>query len=665
MEEKETPQASSFLVCGLGSLGQYCVLLLKEFGVRVIGIDAIAPGHWEIANLPHLLDQLFIGDCRQTTILEQAGINECRAVLLVTSDERVNIAAAFAARSLNPNIRLIIRSAQENLNQLLSQQLGNFAAYEATQLPANAYALAALGDSTQGFFKLEDCLMRVVQIQIHSSHRWCNTRQLHELNTASRRVLSHNPSLLAATNGFYQWEPDARVGTGEIVTYIEIAEKPTSFAFQPTQERQPSWRRSVRGLGWQHLRRRLISLWRERTQTQRVAILSCAVMFSLFLIGGLLFKLQYVDITLYESFNVALILILGGFDEIFGGRQMPFEIPWWLYLFSVGMTVAGTIFVGILYAILTERVLAARFQFLKRRPPVPKGGHIVLIGLGRVGQRVADLLLELKHPLVGVSATALESEVPFQIPLITGAIKDSLTRVNLAKAKSVVVLTDDEVTNLEIGLMARLVNPSCNLVLRTVDQNFAESVARLMPDARVLGAYSLAAEAFVGAAFGENILNLFRLHNRTTMVTEYTIEANDTLNGLLLAEIAYGYGVVPILHQRSNQETARLLPLDDIRLHVGDRLVVLATIAGLQRVEQGQLLERHWFLQVDKALSQEAAFEGAGAIARVSGCDIGVARTLMKQLPATLQIPLYKHQALRLVRELSKVQVSAHLIPIQ
>jgi Trk K+ transport system NAD-binding subunit len=329
------------------------------------------------------------------------------------------------------------------------------------------------------------------------------------------------------------------------------------------------------------------------------------------------------------------------------------------------MTVAGTIFVGILYAILTERVLAARFQFLKRRPPVPKGGHIVLIGLGRVGQRVADLLLELKHPLVGVSATALESEVPFQIPLITGAIKDSLTRVNLAKAKSVVVLTDDEVTNLEIGLMARSVNPSCNLVLRTVDQNFAESVARLMPDARVLGAYSLAAEAFVGAAFGENILNLFRLHNRTTMVTEYAIEANDTLNGLLLAEIAYGYGVVPILHQRSNQETARLLPLDDIRLHVGDRLVVLATIAGLRRVEQGQLLERHWFLQVDKALSQEAAFEGAGAIARVSGCDIGVAHTLMKQLPATLQIPLYKHQALRLVRELSKVQVSAHLIPIQ
>lgn len=664
MGETKTPPISSFLVCGLGSLGQYCVLLLREFGVKVIGIDAIAPPHWEVPDLPHLLDQLIIGDCRQSSVLEQARICECRAVLLVTSDERVNIAAAFAARSLNPSIRLVIRSAQENLNHLLSQQLGNFAAYEATQLPANAYALAALGDSTQGFFKLEDCLLRVVKVQIHNRHYWCETRQLHELNTTSRRVLNHSQPHLSATNDFYQWEPDARVRAGDTVTYIEIAEKLVSFSVQPMPAGKIAWQRLTRGLVWKDLKQRLTLFWHERNQTQRVAILSCTFMFSLFLVGALLFKLQYFDITLFEAVNVSLILILGGFDEIFGGKQMPFEISWWLYLFSVGMTVAGTIFIGILYAILTERLLAARFQFLKRRPPVPRERHIVLIGLGRVGQRVADLLLDLKHPLVGVSATALESEVPSQIPLVTGAMKDSLTKVNLAKAKSVVVLTDDEVTNLEIGLMARTVNPSCNLVLRTVDQGFAESVARLLPDARVLGAYSLAAEAFVGSAFGENILNLFRLGDRTTMVTEYTIEADDTLNGRLLAEIAYGYGMVPILHQKSSQESARFMPLDDIRLHVGDRLVVLATIEGLRRVEQGRLLERRWRLQVDKALSQEAEFEGAGAIARISGCDISLARNLMKQLPATLQIPLYKHQALRLMRDLGKVQVTAHLVPI-
>ena len=34
----QTP-LDQFLVCGLGSLGQHCVITLKEFGVKVSGIE--------------------------------------------------------------------------------------------------------------------------------------------------------------------------------------------------------------------------------------------------------------------------------------------------------------------------------------------------------------------------------------------------------------------------------------------------------------------------------------------------------------------------------------------------------------------------------------------------------------------------------------------------
>ena len=37
-----------FIVCGLGSLGQHCVVALKEFGVSVIGIEQEIPKRWEI-----------------------------------------------------------------------------------------------------------------------------------------------------------------------------------------------------------------------------------------------------------------------------------------------------------------------------------------------------------------------------------------------------------------------------------------------------------------------------------------------------------------------------------------------------------------------------------------------------------------------------------------
>lgn len=89
--------ADTLLVCGLGNLGQYCVSVLKEFGVQVNAIEAVNPQQWEIPGLPDLIDELIIGDCRQGKILEQAKIRQCRAILIVTSDERVNIAVAFAA----------------------------------------------------------------------------------------------------------------------------------------------------------------------------------------------------------------------------------------------------------------------------------------------------------------------------------------------------------------------------------------------------------------------------------------------------------------------------------------------------------------------------------------------------------------------------------------
>jgi len=80
-----------FLVCGLGKLGQHCVVALtsfatKNFMVKVTAIDSKPPETWEVDQLPNLLRGGIVkGDCRQDTILSQAGIHECRAILVVTT----------------------------------------------------------------------------------------------------------------------------------------------------------------------------------------------------------------------------------------------------------------------------------------------------------------------------------------------------------------------------------------------------------------------------------------------------------------------------------------------------------------------------------------------------------------------------------------------------
>jgi Trk K+ transport system NAD-binding subunit len=230
--------ADRFLVCGLGSLGQHCVKSLKEFGVSVVGIELIQPPSWEINDFPDLLEEIIIGDCRQKNILARAGIERCRAALIVTSDERINATTALIIRQLNPLTRLVVRSSKDNLNQLLKERLGNFIAYEPTQLPANAFALATLGTETLGFLHLDGQKLRIIQRQI-SPEDGLLDRFLGDLNTPTRRLLAHTAPDEPLTAGFYQWSPTTTIRAGDTITTIETtyqnidATRQKNFKFSP------------------------------------------------------------------------------------------------------------------------------------------------------------------------------------------------------------------------------------------------------------------------------------------------------------------------------------------------------------------------------------------------------------------------------------------------
>ena len=678
-----------FLICGLGSLGQHCVANLKTFGVTVSAVDLIQPDDWEVPNLPNLLEKLLIGDCCTAGVLDRAGVRLCRAILLVTQNERVNLEAALTARVINPDIRLVIRSDKQNLNQLLGHQLGNFAAFEPTQLSATAFALAAFGEELLGFFRLGEYRFQIIKQQITPDHYWCDKRCIHELNTRTRQVLRHisadqanlpldgwseTDSPYSPSAQFYTWLPNTTIRAGDIVVTItaepELKNSPKSQPRRSGWQFGRCWRRIRQIKGWREAQRSLLRLWRSGSENQirRVAML-CGMTVLILCVGGvLLFRLHYPnpnqDLTLLDAFYATMVLLLGGYGDLFSDLPPTEKIPWWLRLFSLGLTLAGTAFIGVLYALLTEKLLTLKFQFLTRRPPVPQQAHVVVIWLGRVGQQVATLLQELKQPIVGVTQPELEPHIVPQMPLITGNIANALTNANLSTAKSVVAVSEDEVQNLEMGLMAHRVNPDCRLIIRTYDQRFSDKVAQLFPYAQVLCASALSAEAFAAAAFGENVVSLFRLYFQTILVTQYTIEAKDTLNGLLISEIAYGYGVEPILHQRSATDPPKAMPSSDIRLQAGDRLFVLASIRGLRRIEQGQLAERHWLIKVEAALTHDARFDGAGEIACITGCDIGAAREFMAHLPSVFPQRLYRHQALRLVRRLIKLRVKAQVLPV-
>src|SRR5262249_27898349 len=154
----------------------------------------------------------------------------------------------------------------------------------------------------------------------------------------------------------------------------------------------------------------------------------------------------------------------------------------------------------------------------------------------------------------------------------------SLGKVNGETAASIMALTDDDVSNLELALMSAQINKNCRLVVRTDDVEFGSSVMSLAPHTHALSVYALSAEAFAAGALGENVLNLLRIGPETILTTEFRVEEGDTFEGRLLGDATCGYGLAAIAFQRGTTEPVKFFPPEDIRLEAGNRLVVLATM---------------------------------------------------------------------------------------
>jgi len=656
-----------FIVCGLGGLGQHCVLDLKKFAYRnyqveVIGIDRVKPELAEVSDLDRLLDgKILLGDCRRTDVLEQAGIHSARAILFVTSDEGANIEGAIAARRLNPGIRLVVRSSQANLNELLKEQLGGFVALDPTELPAAAFATAGIARDTLGFFPIGDLSMRVVEQELTPKDMQWLDLPAHNLHRRQHRLIS-TPDV-PSDRLFFQWQPEHRLKVGDRCAYIELIDRQTVNQRAPVKKKK---RRSVIASWLENLRQfNLASFWEwiQAKQARQAVFFGMIVGFILWLANTLVLYNHVRNLPLHRAAATAVVLLLGGYGDVFGGLgDLP--VPEWVEIFCLMTTVISIIYVLGVLGIIADSLISAKFDFLKAGIPIPEEDHVVIVGFGRLGQKVARLLHELNQPIVILTRQTGDLNPPPQTPVISGTRPQDLVQANVQTARSVVAVTDNQMLNLEVTLLAknaaRKINRHIDLVIRTQDQFFSENLEELLPKSKALNAYALSAEAFAGAAFGEDMLSVFRLSNQTVLVAEYEITPGDTLVGKTLAQVAYGYDVVPIFLETLMPGVDGIqkvyLPSDDDLLNEGDRLIVLASIAGLRRIEQGEMrLPRRWQIHAKPPLNPNASYDISDKFSHISGCDLETARKFVEQLPSSIEINLYDMQAFRLGQNLSKL----------
>lgn len=675
-----------FIICGLGSLGQYSVFNLKKFAygeyeVKICAIDKVQPEIVELDHFSELLDEpIILGDCRHSEVLIKASIHNCRAILLVTSNENVNIEAAITARRLNPNVHIVVRSSRQNLNQLLKEQLGSFVALDPVDLPAASFAVAGLGKGTLGLFQLGERKLRVVESIVKADDYHLVRSPAYLLHKKQSRLLSI--AELHPDRLFFQWQPNQFVQVGDKVAIIEYVEHnfASNFLEKVNSHSElysnhfsaiPKIHQSVKRLIHPSL---LISIykskwkklftWIQAKQSRSLVLWGMITATVLLGLSSTVLYLNVPNISLQKSISTSVILLLGGYGDVFGGLVGEDQVPLWIMIFCITVTLISLLFVLGVIGLIADSILSSKFEFFKRSLPLPTRDHIILIGFGRLGQRIADLLFKLQIPLVIVSERAYDCDLADKVPWLTGNIIEELTKINLAQAKSILTVTDDQMLNLEVALLARdaakKANREINLAIRTYDHYFSENLVELLPQSQSFCAYALSAEAFAGAAFGENMLSLFRLNQRTVLVAEYLISENDTLVGKNLSQIAYGYTVVPIYLKTSepkvNGVSEFFMPSDDDVMKAGDRLTVLASISGLRRIELGNLhTPKLWQLRAKPPLNSSVLLDAGNQLKNISGCDLELARRFMQKLPAAIELPMYDTQAYRLGQALMRL----------
>ncbi|WP_425487270.1 potassium channel family protein [Micromonospora maritima] len=131
------------VVVGLGNIGTRVMAQLHDFGVEVVAIDRSAEARG--AALAHRLGvPLIVGDAGREETLRSASVDTCQALVVVSTDDGTNLRAALIARSLDPDLRVVLRLFDGDFAERIQQAFGIGISRSVSYLAAPSFAAALL-----------------------------------------------------------------------------------------------------------------------------------------------------------------------------------------------------------------------------------------------------------------------------------------------------------------------------------------------------------------------------------------------------------------------------------------------------------------------------------------------------------------------------------------
>lgn len=215
--------------------------------------------------------------------------------------------------------------------------------------------------------------------------------------------------------------------------------------------------------------------------------------------------------------------------------------------------------------------------------------HIVLIGLGHLGYRVAQRLHEMGESIVvveiklGTHTTDAARELGIPIIEADARRAGALEGANIKEAKTIILASQEDAMNLQIALKARTLNPNIQVVMRIFDEDFARAL-REQFGFTALSATDMAAPVFAAAAAGADVTNPISIEGQQLSLARMTIPSASSLADKTVGYVEDNYHLNIILLRHDHH--SEMHPTDTRPLHAGDTLAVLGGPEQLSRLMQ-------------------------------------------------------------------------------
>ncbi|MFF4487675.1 NAD-binding protein [Streptomyces sp. NPDC001544] len=510
-------------------------------------------------------------------VLAEAGVEQAVALALVYEDDETNIRAALTARRLNPRLRLVLRLYNRRLGQHIEELLDQAATLAGNDAAAGDASTVVLSDAdtaapalaatavagTSKVVQTDELLLRAVERPPPAAG------QVADPGLCTLALLSATSSDPAGADGS---EGSGEQGPRLLPDPAEVAAATGRGTVVLEQVSYSAGASSAAGRGVAGVPP-FASLFSRRLRWSLAGMVGCVVALAVALsvVTGI-HPVSAFYLTLLDMFAI---------DDPAIGQSLGRQI---LQLLSglVGLLLLPVLLAAVLEALGTFRTASAL-----RKPPRGLGGHVVLLGLGKIGTRVLTRLRELHIPVVCVEsdpeARGLAVARRLRVPVVLGDVTQEgvLEAAKIHRAHALMAVTSADTTNLEAVLYARSVRPDLRVVLRLYDDDFATAVYRTLRAAhphaqtRSRSVTHLAAPAFAGAMLGRQILGAIPVERRVLLFAVVDVGGHPQLEGRTVQD-AFRAGAwrVLALEGRPDVDEGHVL-------RAADRVLLAATRRGL------------------------------------------------------------------------------------